>query len=133
MIDIKISKKPLNLNDCFGSITNTTIGCINIFIGKVRSKSKGKTVKHLDYEVYENMALFEMQKITKVAKKRWDIEDILIHHREGRVKVGEIPVLIAVSASHRKEAITACKYIIDTLKKTVPIWKKEVYENGETS
>lgn len=131
MIEVKISKEPLNPNNSFDLAAHDNTGCINIFLGKVRNRSYGKIVKYLDYEVYENMALSEMQKIAKKAKKRWDIEDIIVHHREGRVKAGEIPVLVAVTASHRKDAIIACKYIIDTLKKTVPIWKKEVFENGE--
>ena len=77
------------------------------------------------------MALLEMEKIAKHATKKWGLKKVSIHHREGKLTVGDTSVVIAVSSAHRKEAFEACRYIIDTLKDTVPIWKKELYENGE--
>ena len=102
-----------------------------MFIGTVRDSTKGRTVKHLEYEAYESMAVKEMQKIVDEAFKKWPVQNILIHHRTGILKPGETAVVIAVSAAHRDAAFDACRYIIETLKKTVPIWKKEVFEDGE--
>jgi molybdopterin synthase catalytic subunit len=106
-------------------------GCVNIFIGNVRSKNNGRTVKYLDFEVYEKMALLKMEEIAIEAKARWNLNRILIIHRIGKVAEGEIPVIIAVSATHRRPAIQASQYLIDRLKAVVPIWKKEVYDDGE--
>ena len=107
-------------------------GGINVFIGKVREVTKGKTVLRLEYEAYETMALKEMEKIAQEALHKWAVDKIVMHHRTGILETGEIPVVVAVSAAHRDAAFGACRYIIDTLKKTVPIWKKEVFEDGET-
>ena len=131
MIDTQISKKKLDIKKYEKWLTSDNTGCVNIFVGKVRSQNNGRKVKYLTFEVYENMALKEMRAIAEAALTRFAIDKVLIHHREGRVEIGQIPVIIAVSAQHRKPAILASKYIIDTLKKVVPIWKKEVYEDGE--
>jgi len=106
-------------------------GGIDIFIGTVRNATKGRPVIRLEFEAYEPMALAEMEKITKQAFDKWPVQKVLIHHRTGILEVGEIPVIIAVSAAHRAAAFDACRYIIDTLKQTVPIWKKEIFEDGE--
>lgn len=106
-------------------------GGIDVFIGTVRSATKGKTVVRLEFEAYEKMAMKEMQKIADEAQQKWKVHKISIHHRTGVLNIGEIPVVIAVSAAHRDAAFDACRYIIDTLKKTVPIWKKEIFEDGE--
>jgi molybdopterin synthase catalytic subunit len=88
-------------------------------------------VEHLDYEAYEGMAEQVMQKIAAALKERYDLCEIAIHHRTGRVEIGEASVVIAVSAPHRQDALAACKDAIDTLKEEVPLWKKEVYDSGE--
>jgi len=106
-------------------------GGIDIFIGTVRNATKGKNVVRLEFEAYEPMAIAEMQKIANQAFENWPVQKILIHHRTGTLDIGEIPVIIAVSAAHRAAAFDACRYIIDTLKQTVPIWKKEAFEDGE--
>jgi molybdopterin synthase catalytic subunit len=106
-------------------------GGIDIFIGTVRDMTKGKTVVRLEFEAYNQMAIKEMEKIAQQAFDSWPVQKILIHHRTGVLAVGEIPVIIAVSAAHRAAAFEACRYIIDTLKEAVPIWKKEVFEDGE--
>ena len=85
----------------------------------------------LGFEAYESMALKEMQKIADDAMAKWSLQRVLIHHRTGVLQVGEIPVIIAVSSAHRDAAFEACRYIIDTLKQTVPIFKKEIFEDGE--
>jgi molybdopterin synthase catalytic subunit len=106
-------------------------GGIDIFIGTVRDTTKGKIVLRLEFEAYEPMALKEMEKIAEQAFEKWQVQKLLIHHRTGPLEVGEIPVVIAVSCAHRDAAFEACRYVIDTLKQTVPIWKKEIFEDGE--
>ena len=102
-----------------------------MFIGTVRNATKGKAVIRLEFEAYEVMAVSEMEKIASQAAENWPVQKILIHHRTGILEVGEVPVIIAVSAAHRAAAFDACRFIIDTLKQTVPIWKKEFFEDGE--
>jgi len=106
-------------------------GGIDVFIGTVRNATKGKKVVRLEFEAYEKMAIAEMEKIAEYAGSKWPIQKLLIHHRTGVLSVGEVPVIISVSAAHRDAAFEACRYIIDTLKQTVPIWKKEIFEDGE--
>jgi len=106
-------------------------GGIDVFIGTVRNSTKGKPVTRLEFEAYEVMALREMEKITAMAFEKWPLQKVLVHHRTGVLQIGEIPVIIAVAAAHRGAAFDACRFIIDTLKETVPIWKKEVFEDGE--
>jgi molybdopterin synthase catalytic subunit len=106
-------------------------GGIDVFIGTVRNITKGKPVIRLEFEAYEPMAIAEMEKILKQAFEKWPVQKALIHHRTGILLVGEVPVIIAVSAAHRAAAFDACRYIIDNLKQTVPIWKKEIFEDGE--
>jgi len=102
-----------------------------VFIGTVRNITKGKTVLRLEFEAYEKMAITEMEKIAAQSLAKWPLQKLLIHHRTGALAVGEVPVIIAVSAAHRDAAFEACRYVIDTLKQTVPIWKKEIFEDGE--
>jgi molybdopterin synthase catalytic subunit len=106
-------------------------GGIDVFIGTVRNATKGKAVLRLEFEAYEKMAFAEMEKIAAEAISKWPIQRLLIHHRTGTLVVGEVPVIIAVSTAHRAAAFEACRYVIDTLKQTVPIWKKEIFEDGE--
>lgn len=106
-------------------------GGIDVFIGTVRNATKGKPVIRLEFEAYEPMAIAEMGKIAQQAFEKWPLYKVLIHHRTGVLDIGEVPVIIAVSAAHRDAAFEACRFIIDTLKQTVPIWKKEIFEDGE--
>ena len=131
MIDLKISSEPINIQSCVDWVMAPESGGIDVFIGTVRNATKGKKVIHLEFEAYENMALKEMRKIAEDILRKWPVHKILIHHRTGLLNIGEIPVVIAVSAAHRAAAFDACRYAIDTLKQTVPIWKKEVFEDGE--
>jgi molybdopterin synthase catalytic subunit len=129
--EIKLSVTTLNVQECVDWVTSPESGGIDVFIGTVRNATKGKTVLRLEFEAYDKMAIAEMQKITKQAFEKWPVQKILVHHRTGVLQVGEIPVIIAVGAAHRDAAFDACRYIIDTLKQTVPIWKKEIFEDGE--
>ncbi len=130
-IDIKILAEPLQIQSCIDWVMAPETGGINVFIGTVRNITKGKNVVRLEFEAYESMALSEMHKIAKDVLKKWPLQRVLIHHRTGILQTGDVPVIIAVAAAHRDAAFTACRYIIDTLKQTVPIWKKEVFEDGE--
>jgi len=106
-------------------------GGIDVFIGTVRDVTKGKRVIRLEFEAYDKMAIREMQKLADAVMEKWPVQRVAIHHRTGVLEVGEVPVIIAVAAAHRDAAFDACRFLIDTLKKTVPIWKKEVFEDGE--
>jgi molybdopterin synthase catalytic subunit len=129
--DIEIYATPLNVTNCVDWVMSPQAGGIDVFIGTVRDATKGKRVIRLEFEAYKNMALKEMEKIAEQAYIKWPVQKILIHHRTGVLQIGEIPVIIAVAAAHRDAAFDACRYIIDTLKQTVPIWKKEIFEDGE--
>ena len=129
--DIQILTHPINIQSCINSVMLPESGGIDIFIGTVRNATKGKAVIRLEFEAYEKMALAEMEKIAEHAYSKWPIQNLLIYHRTGVLSVGEVPVIIAVSAAHRDAAFEACRYVIDRLKQTVPIWKKEIFEDGE--
>ena len=129
--EIKISASTLNISDCIDWVMSPKAGGIDVFIGTVRDATKGKQVIRLEFESYEVMAIKEMEKIAQQAFDKWPVQKILIHHRTGVLQIGEVHVIIAVAAAHRDAAFDACRYIIDTLKQTVPIWKKEFFEDGE--
>ncbi|HWD88310.1 MAG TPA: molybdenum cofactor biosynthesis protein MoaE [Mucilaginibacter sp.] len=129
---IKISDQPLNIQSCIDWVMMPQSGGIDVFIGTVRDSTKGKKVIRLEFEAYEPMAVKEMEKIAAQAFDKWPVQKLLIHHRTGILEVGEVPVVIAVSCAHRDAAFQACRFVIDTLKQTVPIWKKEIFEDGET-
>lgn len=128
--EIRILSTPLDITYCINSVLSPACGGIDVFIGTVRNATKGKNVVRLEFEAYETMAISEMQKIVDHAFAQWPLHHVVVHHRTGVLAVGEVPVVIAVSAAHRDAAFDACRYIIDTLKQTVPIWKKEVFEDG---
>lgn len=130
MKNIYITSDKLDAQACTDAVTYDGAGGIVVFVGTVRNATKGKAVLYLDFETYEKMALKEMQKIADKAIERWGLYNMLIHHRTGQVLIGEEAVVIACSSAHRKEAFQACEFAIDTLKETVPIWKKEVFEDG---
>ena len=127
----RLSADPLSLDAVVDEVRSERAGAIATFIGTTRIESRGRTVEHLDYEAYEGMAEQVMIEIASSLKARYDLCEIAIHHRTGRVDIGEASVVIAVSAPHREDALAACKDAIDTLKQQVPLWKKEVYEGGE--
>lgn len=128
---IKISSHPLILQDCYNFVKDASCGGIAVFVGTVRNSTKNKTVTSLNFSSYEAMAIKEMQKIADRALVKYPIHKIAIHHAVGELQIGDIPVIIAVSSAHRKAAFEACEFAIDTLKETVPIWKKEYFEDGE--
>jgi molybdopterin synthase catalytic subunit len=129
--DILLTSEELGLQKCIDWVLAPDCGGIDIFIGTVRNLTKGKRVERLEFEAYQTMAVKEMQKLADQAMQQWPVQRIALHHRTGILQVGEVPVIIAVAAAHRDAAFEACRFLIDTLKKTVPIWKKELFEDGE--
>ena len=128
---IEITDQPIDKNKIISAAESLEAGALNVFIGTVRAKTANKKVIRLEYECYEPMAVSEIEKIFKEASQRWPILKVAISHRIGVLQLGDEAVVLAVSTPHRKESFEACQFIIDTLKQTVPIWKKEVYEGGE--
>ncbi|WP_126597291.1 molybdenum cofactor biosynthesis protein MoaE [Dictyobacter aurantiacus] len=128
---IQLTREPLNRDALVAAISHPSVGGIVIFEGVVRDNARGKQVRYLEYDVYEEMAQQQIATIIEEARKRWPIERVAIAHRFGRLEIGEASVIIVVATPHRGEAFEACRYLIDTLKSTVPIWKKEVATNGE--
>ena len=131
MYDIRITSEPLSIQACAEWVMSDQCGGIDVFIGTVRDHTKNKKVLRLEFEAFEAMAISEMGKIARQIAEKWPVHKVLVHHRTGSLLPGEIAVIIAVSAAHRDAAFDACRYAIDTLKQTVPIWKKEVFEDGE--
>ncbi|MDX6436891.1 MAG: MoaE-MoaD fusion protein [Gaiellaceae bacterium] len=127
----RLSSEPLSLDAVVEEVRSDSAGAIATFVGTTRQHSRGRSVLHLDYEAYEEMAEQVMAEIAAELKERHELCEIAIHHRTGRVDIGEASVVIAVSAPHRQDALAACKEAIDTLKERVPLWKKEFYEGGE--
>ena len=128
---IKIQKKSFNIDKEITTIKNKhkDVGAVSIFIGYVRDINQNKKVKSIDLEVYSEMAYKYLDDLTYKVKKKWDLSDILIIHRFGKLKVNEKIVLVAVLSMHRESGIKACTYIMDYLKKKAPFWKKEEYPN----
>jgi len=127
----RLTEEPIDPAGVVDEVADDRAGAIATFIGTTRVESRGRIVLHLDYEAYGGMAEKVMAELADGLKARHDLCEVAIHHRTGRVDIGGISVVIAVSAPHRAAALAACAEAIDTLKETVPLWKKEVYEGGE--
>jgi molybdopterin synthase catalytic subunit len=127
----RLTGDPIDVDAVLAEVADERAGAIASFVGTTRVHSRGRTVTYLEYEAYEGMAEQEMARIAGELLRRYDLCSVAITHRLGRVEIGEASVAIAVSAPHRADALAACKDAIDTLKETVPLWKKEVYESGE--
>ncbi len=128
---ISITHEPLDRNALVEAVSDPGVGGIVVFEGVVRDNARGKQVRYLEYDVYPEMAIAQMREIVAEAEKRWGVERVAVAHRVGQLEIGEASVIVVVATPHRAEAFDACRYIIDTLKTTVPIWKKEVATNGE--
>jgi molybdopterin synthase catalytic subunit len=127
----RLSDAPLSQDAVIAEVARDEAGAIATFIGTTRARSRGRSVQYLEYEAYAGMAEDVMAEIASELRARYEVLEIAIHHRTGRVEIGEPSVVIAVSAAHRHDALAACKDAIDTLKERVPLWKKELYEGGE--
>ena len=129
--DFKLSADPLSVDAAVSEVRDQDSGAIATFIGTTRAHSRGREVLHLEYEAYEGMAEHVMADLASQLAERHDLSKVAIHHRVGRVDIGEASVVIAVSAPHRAAALAACRDAIDELKVSVPLWKKETYVGGE--
>ncbi len=131
--NINLSFEPISVDPMVNS-PDSHVGAVCTFLGTTRAEKRtdGVALIALDYEAYEHMALEQLHDLARRARERWPIEALTMLHRVGRVKVGEPSVLIAVSTPHRAEAFEACRWLIDTLKKEVTIWKKDVWDDGAT-
>src|SRR5690349_15331276 len=127
----RLTDEPIDPSAVIREVTTPEAGGIATFIGTTRVHSRGRTVHYLDYEAYGGMAEAVMAQLADELKRKHELCEVAIAHRIGRVDIGELSVVIAVSAPHRAAALAACQEAIDTLKQTVPLWKKEVYEGGE--
>ena len=128
----RVVGEPLSPDAIAADVDDPGAGGLVIFSGVVRNETGGRSVKFLEYEAHAPMAEAKMREIGEAVRARWtEVKRVAILHRIGRLEIGESSVLIAVSAAHRQEAFEACKYAIDTLKRTVPVWKKEHFEDGE--
>jgi molybdopterin synthase catalytic subunit/molybdopterin converting factor small subunit len=129
--DFRVQSQPLDLADVVARVSRPDAGAVATFIGTTRAHSRGRVVTGLEYDAYPEMAEAEMARIAAALHERHDVLEVAMVHRVGPVPIGEASVVIAVSAAHRAAALEACREAIDTLKQTVPVWKKEVFEGGE--
>ncbi len=128
----ELTTEPLDIGEIARRVVPANCGAIVTLDGFVRQFTKGRETEYLVYEGYEPMALKEMQKLIDAAKNQFEIENVGIVHRLGKLEIGETSVVISVASPHRRAAFEACEWLIKELKRTVPIWKKEVYADGET-
>ena len=127
---VLLTHEPLVSEQTVARLKAGSDGAVVVFDGIVRNNTRGRETRYLVYEAYEAMALQQMRDLVQAACERFAVRDALLHHRLGRLEIGETSVLIAVASAHRGAAFDACRWIIDTLKKTVPIWKKEFFVDG---
>ncbi len=125
---VRLTREPLDLPALLGAEARD--GAVCLFVGVVRDHNDGRRVRHLEYEAYEEMALPLLAEIEAEVRQRWPVSDVRLEHRLGRLEIGEASVAVAVCSPHRAEAFAACRHAIDTLKRRVPIWKKEFYADG---
>jgi MoaE-MoaD fusion protein len=125
-----IVRDPIDTQGVLEGIKRGEDGAAVVFEGVVRNQTRGRRTLYLDYEAYEEMALRQMEGLAERALKQFQIRDVALVHRLGRLEIGETSVLIVVASAHRATAFEACRWLIDTLKRTVPIWKKEYFEDG---
>jgi molybdopterin synthase catalytic subunit len=128
---IELTNGPIAIDRLLGEVADPGAGAVVLFLGVVRDNARGRRVDHLMYEAYETLARREMEKIAAAITARWPVARVAMIHRTGHLGVGEASVAVSVSAPHRAEAFEAARFAIDTLKATVPIWKKEIWEGGE--
>jgi len=128
---IEIADKAIDIQACIDAAQSERAGAVDVFIGTVRNHNNAKEVVRLIFETYDTMAVKKMQELADQAREKWEIEKIVMVHRKGTLEIGDVAVVIAVSTPHRAASFEACQWLIDTLKQVVPIWKREVYKDGE--
>ncbi|MDX1387675.1 MAG: molybdenum cofactor biosynthesis protein MoaE [Acidobacteriota bacterium] len=127
---VRLQTEPIRVETLVGEIRGDEDGAVEVFLGTVRNHNAGRRVLYLEYHAYPGMAEGEMAKLEHEAVERYGVSRVAIVHRTGRLEIGEVSVAIVVASPHRAPAQDACRFVIDTLKKTVPIWKKEYFEGG---
>ena len=130
---VRITARAIDPAAVLESVRDPSAGGTVIFLGTVRKRSEGKKVERLEYQVYKAMAEKKMSELEAQVKSRWPVKKIAMVHRYGRLEVGEVSVAVAVSCEHRAEAFQACRFAIDTIKRSLPLWKKERFSGGEES
>lgn len=127
----EITDRPIAVDEVIKAVEHEGNGAVVTFLGVVRAHSKGKAVRYLEYEAYAEMAVPKLAEIAQEIHARWGLERVSIVHRVGHLEIGDTAVAIAVGSPHRGEGFEACRYAIDRIKSFVPVWKKEVWEDGE--
>ena len=128
---IRLQTGAIRVEELIESVGSDGVGAVALFVGTVRDHNRGRRVLYLEYEAYPEMAISEMRRLVEQAGTQFEISSIAIVHRTGRLEIGEASVAVAVAAAHRGQALDACRFVIDTFKRIVPIWKREVFEGGE--
>jgi molybdopterin synthase catalytic subunit len=126
-----VTREPLDAGRLTSLVRRDESGAVAVFLGVARNESEGRRVVALEYDAYPEMAARKLRAVADEARARWPITGMAIHHRIGRLAIGEASLVVAVSAGHRREAFAACEYAVDRVKQTVPIWKKEIWADGE--
>lgn len=128
---IRVTSDELNPGEAIAAVASPAAGAISVFLGVVRDNNLGRKVQYLEYDAYPSMAEKVMRELAEEAKERFDLKDCAVLHRTGRLEIGETSLLIAVSCGHRAESFEAGHWLVNEIKKKVPVWKKEVWEDGE--
>lgn len=128
---IRVTADELHTDEAVNAVMSPEAGAINVFLGVVRNNNLGRSVQYLEYDAYPSMAEKVMAELAGEAKERFGMEDVAVLHRTGRLEIGETSLLIAVSCGHRAESFEAGHWLVNEIKKRVPVWKKEVWDNGE--
>lgn len=128
---IRVTPDELNPGEAIAAVASPAAGAINVFLGVVRDNNLGRKVQYLEYDAYPSMAEKVMRELAEEAKERFGLEECAVLHRTGRLEIGETSLLIAVSCGHRAESFEAGHWLVNEIKKKVPVWKKEVWEDGE--
>jgi len=132
MIYCRFQEAPIDINEITQKVGKDSDGAVVIFTGQARNQTGEKEVTRLEYQIYQEMAEKELEKILRDASAKWNLTDCVVIHRFGKVLPGQVSIIIGVSSPHRDEAYSSSRYIIDTIKKTVPVWKKEFYRDGSS-
>jgi molybdopterin synthase catalytic subunit len=128
---VRLQGDEIRVEEVLEAVGSGRDGAVALFLGTVRNHNRGRRVLYLEYEAYPAMAESEMTKLAREAERRFDVSAVALVHRTGRLEIGEVSVAAAVAAPHRAAAFDACRFVIDELKRTVPIWKKEAFAGGE--
>ena len=128
---IRVTPDVLDPSDAIGAVQTRASGAVNVFLGVVRDNNLGRTVDYLEYDAYPEMAERVMRQLAEEAKERFELEDCAVLHRTGRLEIGETSLLVAVASGHRAESFEAGHWLVNQIKKQVPVWKKEVWDDGE--